>query len=791
MAFTPEENIDNTPVVNELENSFLAYAMSVITSRALPDVRDGLKPVHRRILYSMEDQGLTPSSSFVKSARIVGDTMGRFHPHGDSAIYETMVRLAQDFSMGLPLVEGHGNFGTHSDPAAASRYTEARMSKAAMVMTDEIDEDTVDMRPNYDGKLLEPSVLPSGFPNLLVNGGEGIAVGMATKMPPHNLGEAVAACQHLLSHPGATVEDLMVHVPAPDFPTGGLVLDQGGVQDAYRTGRGAFRIRARTEIVGRDIVVTELPYQVGPERVIERIKALKDTGKLDEVASVIDLSDRNHGMRLVITAKRSSKGVPVNPEAVRKKLFKYTPLEESYSVHNLALVEGAPCTLTLLDMISHYVAHRIEVTRRRSEHRKKKAEARAHLLEGYLIALQAIEEVVALIRSSRDTESARTKLMKQFKLSEIQATSILEMPLRRLTNLEVKKITDELTELRKQIADLVRILADPAALRQLVADDLSANADPLVVPRRSTIVADGTADDDIDTESTEIPDVPVRIALTTAGKLGRFDQTPHKGARSKDDLLTAWIDCSVRDVIGVITNTGRLLHLHPIDVPVCEGRAKGGKAEEFIPDLSPAETIVGFTRIADDAPMLALATRNGFIKRFNLADAGKRSGQEVIGFKGDDELVGVTTLAGDPDTHDLILVTDTAQLLRFNAAGVRPQGRTGAGVAGIKLTGATVVAFGAVPNDGGDAVVVTLTDGGNLKYTAASDYPVKGRAGAGVRCMKLLAADTRVVAAAVAPLAQLSGVSPTGATAKLAGRPAKRDASGVPCDVSALAWQRP
>lgn len=791
MAFTPEDQIDDTPVTVEMEQSFLAYSMSVIVARALPDVRDGLKPVHRRILYSMHDLGLRPDVPYVKSGRVVGDVMGRFHPHGDAAIYATLVRMAQDFSMGLQLVDGHGNFGTHSDPAAAARYTEARMSKAAAAMVHGIDENTVDMKPNYDGKLDEPRVLPAGFPNLLVNGSEGIAVGMATKMPPHSLAEAVAACRHLLAHPDATVEDLIALMPAPDFPTGGLILDVGGAQEAARTGRGSFRIRARTEIVGRDIIITELPYQVGPETVIEAVKKMRDAGKLDEVASVIDLSDRNHGMRLVVTAKRTARGIPVNPAALAKKLFKATPLEISFAVHNLALVDGAPRTLNLLEMVRYYVDHRIEVTRRRSEFRRDKALARAHLLEGYLIALDAIDEVIAIIRGSRDNDSARKKLMKQFKLTEIQATSILEMQLRRLTGLEVQKITTELKELRKLIAELERVLNDAGAMRELVSNDLQEQSAPFSAPRR-TVLADISAEADDDAEAEAVPDTPTRLVLTTTGKLGRFSPEPHKGARGKDDAVAAWVDCSVRDTIGAITNTGRLLHLHPIDVPVCEARAKGGKVEEFIADLESGERVVGLVRIADDAPMIAMATRNGFVKRFKMSDAHKKSGMEICGFKGDDEVVAVTTLVkNDPDVGHLVLVTSAGQLLKFPTASVRPQGRTGAGVAGIRLSeGARVVALGAVGIDE-PADVVVVTDAKHVKHTPLSDYPEKGRGGAGVRCVKMLRTDTEVVAAAVAPLSDVTGVGPGGGMVKLPADAAKRDASGVPGDSVTLAWARP
>ena len=802
MSDTPEEKIDNIAVAEELESSFLAYSMSVITSRALPDVRDGLKPVHRRILHSMSDTGLLPTSSYVKCARVVGDVMGRFHPHGDSAIYEAMVRMAQSFSMSVPLVDGHGNFGTHTDPPAAMRYTEARMSKSALAMTDEIDENTVDMKGNYDGKLLEPSVLPSAFPNLLVNGSEGIAVGMATKMPPHNLGEAVKACQHLLAHPDATVDDLIKHLPAPDMPTGGLLLDVAGAHEAYRTGKGSFRIRARAEIVGRDIVITELPYQVGPEKVIADIKALRDSGRLDELSSVADFSDRRSGMRLVATAKRNARGVPVNPEAVLRKLFKLTSLEIGFSIHNLALVDGSPHTLTLLEMVDHYVTHRLDVTRRRCEFRKAKAEARAHILEGYLIALENIDAIVELLKSSRDTESARNKLRKTYKLSEEQANSILEMPLRRLTGLEVKKIKDELTELRKKIAELVKYLTDDKAMRTLVSDELQATSDKFAGPRRSTIHSmDASAEPEPEVAE-EIPDVPCRIQLSTTGKLGRFADAPHKGTRTKDDAMLASITISVRGVVGVVTNTGRLLHLHPMDLPQCEGRNRGGSLTEFVPDLARDETVVAFTDVNPaTGPTLVLATRQGVVKKIAAKDFAKASGQPIIGFKGEgDELVAAIPVPADKvEGLDIVLVTKNTQLLRFASATVRAQGRTGGGVAGIKLADGDEVIAGAVLDPAAAAaaagdqvpVVVTVSDAGGMKYTVATEYPAKGRGTGGVRCQRLGRGETALTSAALGPAAEVMLVGKSGGLSKLPGAPGKRDAMGERTDAVAAATRRP
>ena len=1221
----PAERIIDTSVRDEMSNSFLAYSMSVIVSRALPDVRDGLKPVHRRLLYSMNDLGLLPSRSHVKSARVVGDAIGKYHPHGDAAAYEAMVRLAQDFNMRIPLVDGHGNFGTHSDPAAAARYcvtgdtrirladgttpriadlvnlpadserdgavdvldkdgkpvstnrffnsgihptrtlttklgfslrgsenhpvlclvsvagvpmfqwlrldevtegtvvalarnahkdvhatareynigvlagawasegfandtragfnntdkhyfdevlaaydavvggqryvseratrqdrkdiyeldiqdyagamdafrasplaefighkardkfipefvwnggwgvkraflmavfegdggarragedsftlqyssysdrlvreiqqlllefgvtsarrsyerpngalehrlvisgmwnvrafakrvgfmrtkqgiledlvsrsvqrphrlssdhvpfvadyvrselrsrggkhrtwfrsnnfdrverweterqrivdrfsddeilavvaplmdagyrydtvtsicdsepaevysvrvvsddhsflaggfvnhnTEARMTHAAVAMTDEIDEDTVDMAPNYDGKLREPKVMPAALPNLLVNGTEGIAVGMATKMAPHNLGEVVAACQHLLTHPDATVDDLIKIIPAPDLPTGGLILDVAGAHEAYRTGKGRFRMRARTEISGREIIITELPFQVGPEKVIEDVKNQRDAGKLDEVANIVDLSDRSHGLRLVVTAKRTAKGVTVSPDALLRKLFRLTSLESNFSIHNLALVAGAPRTLTLLELVTHYVNHRLDVTRRRCEFRKRKAEERAHLLEGFLIALNAIDEVVAVIRSSRDTSSAKTKLMKSFKLSEIQAVSILEMPLRRLTSLEVNKIKDELKELRAIIAELTGYLTSDSAMRTLVSTELGEVERKFGNPRRSTIT-NVTAESAKEEESVslEIPDEPTRLTLSTTGKIGRFAVASHKGTKTRDDMVAATLDTTMRTQVAAITSAGRAFLVHPIDVPACEAKNRGTKVEDILTDLGAGERVLAFVPTGDGAPMLAMATRAGVIKRMAGSEI-KKDAQDIIGLKPGDELIAAVSLpAGSEDAQDLVLVTNAAQLLRLPASSVRPQGRTGGGMAGVKLTdGAHVLALGVIASDGaGDSVAVTVSNTGAVKATAASEYPAKGRGTGGVRCQRFLKDDTELVSARVAPMSSLTGVSGTGSLVKLPADLAKRDAPGVrlDTDIVAVATTRP
>lgn len=1144
MTQTPEENIENIGAEREIQDSFLAYAMSTIVSRALPDVRDGLKPVHRRILYTMEDLNLRPSSSHVKSARVVGDVMGKLHPHGDTAIYDALVRMAQDFSMRLPLIDGHGNFGTHADPAAAMRYcvagdvrvrgengsafkidtvasgeqsdiditlqgrggktvkaskwfnsgkhdtvtittkegfeltcsknhpvlvltrpmdvvlpawklasevqendivmlqkgvnvenltpdgdvvtknmllgifamggyanpllygvsaknnelvrfvqtqleknqldhttalapitrntpvdanatwavnvksqgsspwsavattaptkrqvpesvwengydafigflagvvsaagtveharlhiamtskklaqdiqqlglslglvfkisspapnkwvlvlnredtwrfaqnitpvgdvakelrvlekpkienktdwshipgaqnfvnpkklfrrksnsktklkeldeetldvlspllndlfvyskvkkvnetgektvfsllvddedhafitdgfishnTECRMSKAAVAMTGEIDEDTVDLRGNYDGKHLEPTVLPSGIPNLLVNGSEGIAVGMSTKMAPHNLVEVIEACRYLLANKDASVEDLIKFVPAPDLPTGGYILDVGGAVDAYRTGKGAFKMRARSEIVGRDIIVTELPYQVGPEKLIAAIKKLKDSGRLDEISNVVDLSDRNHGMRITITVKRSSKGVVVNPEAVLKKLHKLTPLEESFAIHNLALVNGSPRTMNLRELIHHYIVHRIEVTTRRCQFRLAKAEKRAHLLEGYLIALAKIDEVVAVIKSSREAETARVKLMKKFVLSETQAVSILEMPLRRLTGLEVKKIKDELAELKKTIAQLEDYLSSDEKMRNLVSSELQQASDEYGTPRRSVILtgeqqaaeAQGNADE------LEIPDIPCIVSISTSNKIART-MPAAAGTRKprKEEPVLFEIKATMKHPVGLITNQGRVHTLWPLDIPVAQGRNPGGVIGEFATDLTENERVVGLLNFADPAQILTMGTRNGVVKRINLVDFGKKTPAEVISLKDDDEVVFACANPSSVENPMVAFVTSTAQLLIFDANTVRTSGRTAGGVAGMRIgDGKVIGGFAGEITD--DLILAVATNTGGVKHTMLSEYPSKGRGGAGVRCLKFKQNETELVDAAVA-----------------------------------------
>ena len=564
------EHIVDIDVADEMRGSFLEYAYSVIYTRALPDARDGLKPVQRRIVYQMADMGLRPDRAHVKSARVVGEVMGKLHPHGDASIYDALVRLAQPFALRVPLVDGHGNFGSLDDGPAASRYTEARMAPAALVMTAGLDEDVVDFVPNYDNKLRQPEVLPAALPNLLVNGASGIAVGMATNMAPHNLVEVVAAARHLVAHPEATLEDLMRLVPGPDLPTGGKIVGLEGVRDAYRTGRGAFRTRATTRIENvtakrKGIVVSELPYLVGPEKVIEKIKEGVQTKKLSGISDVMDLTDRAHGLRLVIEIKTG-----FNPDAVLEQLFRYTPLEESFNINNVALVDGQPRTLGLVELLRVWVDHRIDVVRRRSRFRLAKRRERLHLVEGLLLAIADIDEVIQVIRTSDDSEIAKTRLREIFDLSDAQAEYILELRLRRLTKFSRIELEKESSQLAQEIAELQAVLDDEARLRRVVSDEMAEVARAHGTPRR-TILLDsaggtGPASTPVRGAATplEIEDTPCWVLLSGTGLLARTtdDARPARGGgRHRHDVLRAAVPSTARGEVGAVTSRGRMVRL--------------------------------------------------------------------------------------------------------------------------------------------------------------------------------------------------------------------------------------
>jgi DNA gyrase subunit A len=794
----PEEHVVDIDVAEEMQGSFLEYAYSVIYSRALPDARDGLKPVQRRILYQMADMGLRPDRGHVKSARVVGEVMGKLHPHGDAAIYDALVRMAQAFSLRVPLVDGHGNFGSLDDGPAAARYTEARLAPAALVMTRDLDEDVVDFVPNYDNQLTQPEVLPSALPNLLVNGASGIAVGMATNMPPHNLTEVVAAARHLIAHPDADLESLIRFVPGPDLPTGGKIVGLDGVREAYRTGRGSFRTRATTRVENvtarrKGIVVTELPYTVGPERVIEKIKEAVQAKRLQGIAAVTDLTDREHGLRLVIEVKTG-----FNPDAVLAQLYRQTPLEESFGINNVALVDGQPRVMGLRELLQVYVDHRITVVRRRTAHRLGRRKDRLHLVEGLLVAIADIDEVIAVIRSSDDAEAARERLMSVFDLSQAQAEYILELRLRRLTRFSRIELEAERDALGREIGELEAILADEMVLRGVVSDELAAVAAEHGTPRR-TVLLEGAGGGDVTAAAAagplELPDTPCWVLLSTGGLLARTSDEsppPRDGRRHPHDALLAAVPATARGQVGLVTTAGRLLRadvVHAPALPPTEGAPglSGAVPVSELVALEAGERVIGLARLDEDAPTLAVGTAQGYVKRVAKERAPLRDSWEVIALRAGDVVVGAAEV-GDDD--ELVLVSDDAQLLHFSGASVRPQGRQAAGMAGMRLSpGARAIYFGAVPvAEVGNAVVVTVagssaalpgTVPGSGKVTRFAVYPGKGRGTGGVRAHRFLRGEDRLDVGWVG-LPPARAVGSSGQPVRLPEVDERRDGSGVP-----------
>ncbi|MFD3698173.1 DNA topoisomerase (ATP-hydrolyzing) subunit A [Streptomyces sp. NPDC058646] len=800
-----EERILDIDVVDEMQGSFLEYAYSVIYSRALPDARDGMKPVHRRIVYQMNEMGLRPDRGYVKCARVVGEVMGKLHPHGDASIYDALVRMAQPFSMRLPLVDGHGNFGSlgNDDPPAAMRYTECRMADATSLMTESIDEDTVDFTANYDGQEREPVALPAAYPNLLVNGASGIAVGMATNMPPHNLGEVIAAARHLIRHPHADLEALMRFVPGPDLPTGGRIVGLSGIKDAYENGRGTFKIRATVAVENvtarrKGLVVTELPFTVGPEKVIAKIKDLVGSKKLQGIADVKDLTDRSHGLRLVIEIKNG-----FHPEAVLEQLYKLTPMEESFGINNVALVDGQPLTLGLKELLEVYLDHRFEVVRRRSEFRRTKRRDRLHLVEGLLVALIDIDEVIRLIRDSENSAQAKARLMERFSLSEIQTQYILDTPLRRLTKFDRIELESERDRLTGEIDELTGILESDSELRKLVSAELAAVAKKFGTERRTVLLESaGTA---IAAVPLEVADDPCRVLLSSTGLLARTangDPLPEEegGARARHDLVVSQVAATARADVGVVTSLGRLLRLSVIDLPqlpdthAAPNLAGGAPVTEFLSALEPDEKVVCLTSLDESSQGLALGTEQGVVKRVVPDYPANKEELEVITLKDGDRIVGAVELRTGEE--DLVFVTDDAQLLRYPAGQVRPQGRPAGGMAGIKLTGgAKVIHFTAV-DPARDAVVFTVAGShGTLddsvqsgKLTPFDQYPRKGRATGGVRCQRFLKGEDVLVLAWTGN-APVRAAAANGAPAELPAVDPRRDGSGtaLPASVAALA----
>ncbi|MFU0614127.1 DNA gyrase/topoisomerase IV subunit A [Gardnerella vaginalis] len=868
-----KENIVETPLNEEMSKSFLEYAYSVIYARALPDARDGMKPVQRRIVYQMGNMNLTPEHAYMKSARVVGEVMGKLHPHGDSAIYEAMVRLAQQFSLRLPLVDGHGNFGSLDDGPAASRYTEARLAPAALGMNADINEDTVDFAPNYDNKLKEPTVLPAAIPNLLVNGASGIAVGMATNMATHNLGEVVAAAKYVMKHTNATLDDLMQIVPGPDWPSGGIIIGRSGIREAYETGRGAFTTRSKTHIENvtarkKAIIVTELPFMVGPERVLERISQGIKARKLDGISGAIDLTDRHNGTRIVIEIKTG-----FDPNAVLAQLFKHTPLQESFTINNVALVDGRPHTMGLRELLDVWIAHRRTVIRRRSEFRLNKAKERLHLVEGLLLAMLDIDEVIQVIRSSEDAETAKSKLISVFDLDEIQAQYILDLRLRRLTKMSRIELEGEKNDLLQKIDELNEILSSASQLDKVVIAEMDYAVKQWDTPRRTILLdeqEDGSftpvctknskevnsdsamdaviaanqltnaqadvaaaasaarksGDTDATSAALQLSDEPCAVALSTSGLIARtsvetFNRWQAHSSNIFDTPCLNVFTTTTRATYALITSAGRLVIAHVADLPhlnqgdenVSESLSNGVRASELLTSTQSTDPIRGEkvvaaialsdsdskTPISSKTP-LAIGTKNGVVKRWNFESPTTMDSWSIIDLKDNDSVINAA-LANDEDR--LVFISSDSSLLTFDAKQVRPQGRSSAGMAGIRLNeGCTVSAFAVVAkNDvewnyeegenglfsasgsvvftlAGDSDALAGTENGAAKITPLEMYPTKGRGTGGVRSQRFLKGQNTILAAYVGNY-PLYATTQRGANVELPKPDMRRDASGT------------
>jgi DNA gyrase subunit A len=782
----PDSRLEIIDIENEMKTSFLEYAMSVIVSRALPDVRDGLKPVHRRILFSMWDSGIRPTSTYRKSARVVGDVMGWFHPHSNDAIYDALVRMGQEHASRYPLIDPQGNFGTVDDPPAAMRYTECRLEKLAAHLLDGIDEETVDFGENYSGERDEPLALPSRYPNLLVNGSTGIAVGMATNIPPHNLGEVIDATLHVLDNPDATADDLLQYVKGPDFPTAGFILGNKGVKDALLTGRGSVKMRAVCEVeeIRKNrtaIIVTEIPYQVSRDRIMEKIAQVVREKKITGIADLRDESDRN-GMRMVIELKRDA-----IPQVVLNQLYKLTQLQDTFGVNMVALVDGVPRTMNIAEMISHYVDHQMDVIERRTKFRLGKAEARAHIVEGLLIALDNIDEVVKIIRGSDDTDAARTSLMSNFELSEVQAQHILDMPLRRLTALETTKLRDEYDELQKLIKFLNGLLKSPAKRRKVIADELEEIREKFADDRRSRIIPD---EGDLSLEDL-IADEEIVITISANGYVKAVNANSYKrqgrGGRGvkganlrEDDAITRVVHTTAHSYLLFFTNLGKVHRIKAHEIPRKDRTAKGVLAQSVMP-LGPDERLEAVIDMRDyeTAKYLVIATKNGQIKKTEFKEYDSRHSQLIaISLRDDDEVVAVRTTMG---TNEILLFTEQGMGIRFKESDVRAMGRDTQGVRGINLREGDHVVSAASDEDGEEVLI--LTSGGYGKRTKMSEFRAQKRGGVGVKAMKLTRVrGTLVAARAVAKGAEIFVTSSDGivirqGTDKISRQ--KRDATGV------------
>ena len=736
-------NLTPIDIEEELKKSFISYAMAVIVSRALPDVRDGLKPVHRRILYSMVELGVTPDKPYRKSARIVGDCLGKYHPHGDSSVYDAMVRLAQDFTIRCPLVDGQGNFGSvDGDGAAAMRYTEARLTKLAMEMVSDLDKETVDFYPNFDETLMQPAVMPSRFPNLLVNGSSGIAVGMATNIPPHNLGEVIDGTVYMIDHPDCTTEDLMAFIKGPDFPTGAVILGKAGIHEAYATGRGRLVIRAKSEIEEmannrQRIVVTEIPYMVNKAKLVEKIADLVHEKRVEGISDIRDESDRD-GMRVVIELKRD-----VNANVVLNTLYKHTPLQDSFGVNMLALVDGEPKILSLRQAVHHYIDHQIDVVTRRTKYDLDKALARAHILEGLLIALDHIDEVIKLIRASRNDAEAKDGLMTTFGLSEKQAQAILDMRLRRLTGLEREKIEAEYAEVQRQIAYLQSLLADEGLLRGVIKDELLEIRRKYADDRRTEITA---VEGEIEAADL-IQEEDMVVTLTHYGYVKRLPKATYRaqkrggkgivGARAREeDFVEQLYVTSTHDPLMFFTNRGRVFEKTCYEIPEA-GRTARGTAIVNLLQLDGGEKITTMLPLPEgkaEGRFLVMATKNGVVKRTELTDFIniRKNGLIAINLRDEDDLIGVRMTDG---SRELFVGTKQGMAIRFDETDVRSMGRQATGVKSIDLAmGDEVVDIAAIEED---AQVLSITENGYGKRTEISEYRLQSRGGKGIKAMNL------------------------------------------------------
>jgi DNA gyrase subunit A len=753
------DRIEPVDIQLEMQRSFLDYSMSVIVSRALPDVRDGLKPVHRRVLYAMYDGGYRPDRGYVKCSRVVGDVMGNYHPHGDTAIYDTLVRLAQPWSMRAPLIDGQGNFGSPgNDMAAAMRYTEARLSPLAMEMLRDIEEETVDFRPNYDGRSQEPTVLPSRIPNLLVNGGGGIAVGMATNLPPHNLIEVASGVTWALDHPDATEEELltelMARIPGPDFPTHGLIVGRTGIEDAQRTGRGSIRMRAVVTVEedtrGRVIlVVTELPYQVNPDNLIENIANLARDGKVAGISAINDESSDRIGMRIVVTLKRDAVA-----KVVLNNLYKHTQLQTTFGVTMLAIVDGVPRTLRLDQVVSYYITHQVDVIVRRTQYRLRKAEERAHILRALLKAIDQLDAVIALIRSSASADAARTGLMELLDIDDLQAVAILDLQLRRLAALERQRLQDEYAELEAKIADFNDILARPLRQREIIRDELNEIVEKYGNARRTRIIpfdGDMSMEDLIADEDVVVTITRTGYAKRTKTDLYRAQKRGGKGVQGAglktDDIVAHFFVASTHDWILFFTNKGRVYRTKTYDLPEANRNARGQHVANllaFQPDEQIAEVMT--IRNYEVAPYLVLATKSGLVKKTRLTDfdSNRSGGIVAINLRPEDELIDAALISGE---DDLLLVSKRAQSIRFKADDetLRPMGRATSGVIGMRFSADDELLAMEVVQD--DMEILIATDGGFAKRTKVEEYPVQGRGGKGVLTARIVSTRGGLVGA--------------------------------------------